>query len=633
VRDAKAAVLKAERQRTRCKVDVDEAADESNEAAHADALAKLRDAETAHAMARSRLVSVYRSASRIVPQHYPELWPELQQAAGSTDATLRTAPYRIVDFTLPRLQSGHPGGVVRARQRKRDADDDGTAVALKRFDDFAKFEREVKAQLRGEGSHVAPVLYTFEDQQRWYLATPWYDGGAVDGWLRHLAKTHNANGSSPSSVLAVALRMASQVTSAFARLHAQGIAHGDVKPANVVVGGLPDEDAIDAVSAAERCEPYLIDFGIAIPVDGKLDLLYQTLSATMVGGTLAYAAPEVQQALAQRNVDGIDFRAADAYSLARLITDMIIAAVGTAVGWERATPLPADGGAARRHVVGLLRQLSGPTPSQRPTLAEAHLLLQKAVIAEDTLRCSVCESQFRRTTCVWCSVKQHIYCTECVSTMVTSVWRTGIRLSTHEQRGAVVVTCEGFPGCGAQLVGEGMRRLRPDAALAVDATKGDFEALRAVKAETGRLATQGLLGPIEAAVSALFIPKCPWCGLPGSFDFRRCMSIICGNRECKREYCGYCLLKGDAHAHVGKAHAKVFDGVKTPHASQCSGEREPAWTCEPRWRVAWYHTRRLETRAVALYSLVDNIGDRQASWQRLLGDVAPFPAELLQLKG
>ncbi len=37
-------------------------------------------------------------------------------------------------------------------------------VALKRFEDFSKFEREVKALLRGEGSHVAPVLYTFDDK-------------------------------------------------------------------------------------------------------------------------------------------------------------------------------------------------------------------------------------------------------------------------------------------------------------------------------------------------------------------------------------------------------------------------------------------------------------------------------------
>jgi hypothetical protein len=53
------------------------------------------------------------------------------------------------------------------------------------------------------------------------------------------------------------------------------------------------------------------------------------------------------------------------------------------------------------------------------------------------------------------------------------------------------------------------------------------------------------------------------------------------------------------------------------------------WTCEPRWRVAWYHTGDLEARCIALYNLVDSVPQRQASWVQLLGDVAPsFPAAL-----
>jgi hypothetical protein len=57
---------------------------------------------------------------------------------------------------------------------------------------------------------------------------------------------------------------------------------------------------------------------------------------------------------------------------------------------------------------------------------------------------------------------------------------------------------------------------------------------------------------------------------------------------------------------------------------------EPLWTCESRWRVAWYRTQGLEAGAVAMYSLMPSVTERQASWQQLLGDVAPFPVALQQ---
>ncbi len=73
-----------------------------------------------------------------------------------------------------------------------------------------------------------------------------------------------------------------------------------------------------------------------------------------------------------------------------------------------------------------------------------------------------------------------------------------------------------------------MRQLRPEAQQAVDAVKGDLEARRAVKDANAHLATRDM-GRIEAAISALFIPKCPWCGVAGTFDFYECMSIRCSN--------------------------------------------------------------------------------------------------------
>ncbi len=213
------------------------------------------------------------------------------------------------------------------------------------------------------------------------------------------------------------------------------------------------------------------------------------------------------------------------------------------------------------------------------------------------------------------------------------------------------MTCEAFPGCGGRLHGEGLLRLRPAAQKAVDMVKANIEVEKARRAEAQRLQGQGTmisLVQIEEKVSSLFIPKCPWCGVAGTFEFEECVAITCGSQECLKPYCGYCLAKGSLddggrnHDHVSTVHAKIFEGITAPHSAGCVArvpdpdrlgefhDLEPLWTCEQRWRVAWYRIQDLEAKIIAMYSLIPSVAERQASWQRQLGDVAPFPKSLLQ---
>ena len=97
--------------------------------------------------------------------------------------------------------------------------------------------------------------------------------------------------------VARALSIVGQVASALDAAHAYGLVHRDVKPANMLLGGVAESGQPDHV--------YLSDFGISKQLNA-------TSSLTMTGqvlGTLDYLAPEQIEG---RQVDG----RSDAYALA-----------------------------------------------------------------------------------------------------------------------------------------------------------------------------------------------------------------------------------------------------------------------------------------------------------------------------
>jgi serine/threonine-protein kinase len=130
-----------------------------------------------------------------------------------------------------------------------------------------------------------------------------------------------------------AVEIVSQIASALAAAHAEGLVHRDIKPSNVLLaGGGPDQDYI-----------YLIDFGIAHTSN--------TTSLTAAGttiGTLDYMAPE-------RMLHGSCDQRADIYALGGVLHTILTAT----------TPFPGDGPAQMyAHI-----HTPPPAPSQhRPEL-------------------------------------------------------------------------------------------------------------------------------------------------------------------------------------------------------------------------------------------------------------------------
>ena len=173
----------------------------------------------------------------------------------------RVGPYAL----LERLGRGGMGEVYLAVGRR------GDRVALKMLRDpiendpdaRLRLEREVRALRRVESPYVAQVLDADLSGDRPYLVMDYIEGeNLLDAVRRH--------GPLPESRL---ITLAQGLASALAIIHAGGIVHRDVKPANVLLG----EDG-----------PVLIDFGIA----QVLDATRVTMTGTFLG-TPGYCAPEV----------------------------------------------------------------------------------------------------------------------------------------------------------------------------------------------------------------------------------------------------------------------------------------------------------------------------------------------------
>ncbi len=163
------------------------------------------------------------------------------------------------------------------------------------------------------------------------------------------------------------------LATALAYLHSCGVAHRDVKPANVLLGGTG--------------HPYLLDFNLSGDrADGR------------VGGTLPYLAPELLRGLTRDEpADGCDRAAADVYSFGVTAWQLLVgehpywadappSGVGRLVVADRLgdrqrafrpTDHPRPSGVARP-VWELIARCLAPDPSARPSATECVRVLSPA---------------------------------------------------------------------------------------------------------------------------------------------------------------------------------------------------------------------------------------------------------------
>lgn len=182
-------------------------------------------------------------------------------------------PYRIE----AELGRGGMGVVYRATDTRL-----GRGVALKVLPEEAVTDNAARARLLHEARtasalnhpHICTVYEVGEDQGVVYIAMEHVEGRPLDSLV-------GAGGLSVDTLL----RYASQVASALAHAHAQGVVHRDLKSSNIVV------------TSDGRAK--VLDFGLATRPQAALDAATRSRLAAAesaspgVTGTLHYLAPEV----------------------------------------------------------------------------------------------------------------------------------------------------------------------------------------------------------------------------------------------------------------------------------------------------------------------------------------------------
>jgi serine/threonine-protein kinase len=217
------------------------------------------------------------------------------------------------------LGEGGVGKVYRA------VDGSGREVALKVVkpalaDDMTfrrRFSREARIAQGIEHDHVVPVLEAGEHDGTPYMVQKLIGGGTLARRVEHEGRLD----------VATTVRICRQVASGLDALHAAGVVHRDVKPANIL---------LDAATGETPGNAYIADFGLVKPQDGTL-----LTAAGQALGTIDYIAPE------QIRADAVT-PATDVYALACVVYTCLVGAPpfadrrGMKVLWAHLQDPPTD---------------------------------------------------------------------------------------------------------------------------------------------------------------------------------------------------------------------------------------------------------------------------------------------------
>ncbi len=214
-------------------------------------------------------------------------------------------PPQLTAPIFDRIRRAGQGGAAEVWQARTSA---GTLVALKiARDDAARFAlaREATHALLALSPHLpALVDVGFLDDLATvpFVALQWIEGRSLRDWIRQTQPDRHE----------AALQITHDVAEAIADLHAVGLAHGDLKPENIII------DAMDRA--------HVIDLGLSGPA-------YET---TIEGATPRY--------LATADADLGDARARDLVALGIVIAellDAVVAAANVPIHAARDARLPA----------------------------------------------------------------------------------------------------------------------------------------------------------------------------------------------------------------------------------------------------------------------------------------------------
>jgi len=129
---------------------------------------------------------------------------------------------------------------------------------------YKYFQREVQTLATLTHNHVLPVFEYGEHDSWFYMVMPYIANGTLKHLLTQgLLPTHEAG------------KILTQLADALSAVHARGIAHGDIKPSNILLH--------------EGEHVYLADFGLAQYIQGTSDAAHTHI----LQGTPEYMAPEL----------------------------------------------------------------------------------------------------------------------------------------------------------------------------------------------------------------------------------------------------------------------------------------------------------------------------------------------------
>jgi serine/threonine-protein kinase len=198
----------------------------------------------------------------------------LDEATVVAPAQPAGAPFRL----LREVARGGAGAVYEAEDEVL-----GRKVAFKVYHDRGKARSALEREARTAAALAGPgILRVFDaDPAEGWIALEWIARGSV----RDVLRTGGAASLSPVA------RWARPLARALARVHAAGLTHADIKPANVLL--------------RQPHDPVLGDFGIARPIGAPAE-----------GGSAGYLSPERLAGRASHTRD-------DVYGYGRILEDVI----------------------------------------------------------------------------------------------------------------------------------------------------------------------------------------------------------------------------------------------------------------------------------------------------------------------
>ena len=397
---------------------------------------------------------------------------------------------------------------------------------------------EIKALFQGSGS----------EQSNFYMQMPWYEKGALGAWAAGESRPPWAQ---VRSVLLDALQ-------GLAHLHANGVIHGDVKPANILVDG--------------RERGRLADFDISIDTKTRTSaasvMRKSTVRATAQGMTLDFAAPELK-------TSGKATRHTDMFAFGKTVDDVRgrcepegAAGAGAGVGEQ-----------ARGQTAGFVDALTAPSPQDRPSAEDATRVPFFSILKDACQRSS--------KTCVLCDLngdealksasagveccEGHFLCGACVSRHAEAFMEVENLGMLKEREGRL--KCVRYPrecssGFGDQALAQHLPaplfkqylEARVETIKEQMQTELEAEMKDRLEAELQRLAAlderaRKVLVARAHIVNEILTLRCPRCR-QAFVDFEGCFALKCSRCPCG--FCGWCLRDcgADAHEHVRACAAK-----------------------------------------------------------------------------